>query len=46
MMPAVGGLAAKVLTLVQKALDRQAQLAVSRGLGHHSGWIMAVYLEQ
>ena len=42
--PAAGGPTSKQLTPEQKALDRQARLAISRELGHEREQITAVYL--
>jgi len=42
--PVAGGPTANDLTPVQKALDRQARLTISRELGHEREQITAVYL--
>ena len=42
--PAAGGPTSKQLSPEQKAIDRQARLAISRELGHEREQITAVYL--
>lgn len=42
--PAAGGPSSRALTPVQKALDREARLTVSRELGHEREQVTAVYL--
>ena len=42
--PAAGGPSARILSIAQKALDREARLTVSRELGHEREQVTAIYL--
>ena len=44
--PAAGGPPARTLDAVQRALDRQARLTISRELGHEREEISSVYLSR